>query len=255
MNILVLIKKVADPNLPSQFVSVAADGRSIELHSAAQFTINQYDLNAVEAAIALKEARGGTVIVMTADDASADTYLRRAVSMGADRAVRVDSAAGAYRDPEALATAIAGAIREVGIPDLILAGRQASDTDAGHIPHAVAVKLGLASLSPLVSLEVARDGVVVAGRLSDNSIDEYEVDLPAVLCVSNELNKPRMPSLKGVMQSKKLPIETVAAAVSDSKPFDVTYAKKDGTRQANTVTYDKCSDDEKAAALLAALGV
>lgn len=254
MHILALIKKVADPNLPQQFLSVAADGRAIELHPASQFTVNQYDLNAVEAAVALKEASGGTVTVMTVDDAGADVFVRRALSMGADRAVRVEAGEAAKRDPLALAEAIASAIRSIGMPDLILAGRQASDTDAGFVPHAVAVKLELPSLSPVVSLGLAGPGVAKVGKLADATVDEYEVTLPAVLCVSNELNKPRMPSIKGVMQSKKVAIEVITAAV-DAAPADIRYATKAGGRKAQTVTYDTCSDDEKAAALLAAMGV
>jgi electron transfer flavoprotein beta subunit len=253
MHILALIKKVADPNMPAQFLSVSADGREIALHSAAQFTINQYDLNAVEAAIALKEAQGGSVTVMTADDAGADTYLRRALSMGADRAVRVAVSAEVRRNPLALAEAIAEAIRTLGLPDLILAGRQASDTDAGFVPHAVAVKLGLPSLSPVVALS-AGGGMVVAGKLSEATIDEYEVHLSAVLCVSNEINKPRMPSIKGVMLSKKIAIEVIEPTVAVSAA-EVRYEGKGDGRKAQTVTYDACSDDEKAAALLAALGV
>ena len=254
MNIFVLIKKVADPNLPQQFLSVSADGRAIELHPASQFTVNQYDLNAIEAAVVLKEQHGGAVTILTADDAGAESFVRRALSMGADRAIRVDIDDAVRRDPLALAEAIASAIRTVGVPDLILAGRQASDTDAGFVPHAVAVKLGLPSLSPVVSLSASGDGVVRAGKLADATVDEYEVALPAVLCVSNEINKPRMPSIKGVMQSKKVAIEVVAAS-AEAAALDVRYAAKGAGRQAQTVTYDTCSDDEKAAALLAALGM
>ncbi|MCC7319728.1 MAG: hypothetical protein IT542_01995 [Rubellimicrobium sp.] len=253
MHILVLIKKVADPNLPAQFLSVSADGSGIALHPAAQFTINQYDLNAVEAAVALKEAHGGSVTVMTADDAGADSHLRRALSMGADRAVRVAVDAAVRGNPLALAEAIAGAIRQLGLPDLILAGRQASDTDAGLVPHAVAVRLGLPSLSPVVTLS-AGDGVVVAGRLSEATIDDYEMPLPAVLCVSNEINKPRMPSIKGVMLSKKIAIEVIEPTVT-AAAVEVRYENKGAGRKAQTVTYSTCTDDEKAAALLAALGV
>lgn len=253
MHILALIKKVPDPNMPAQFLSVSVDGRNIALHAAAQYTVNQYDLNAVEAAIALREMHGGSVTVMTADDAGADNHLRRALSMGADRAVRVEVQAEVRRDPLALAEAIAQALRSLGLPDLVLAGRQASDTDAGFVPHAVAVKLGLPSLSPVVTL-AAGDGVVIAGKLSDATIDDYEIPLPAVICVSNEINKPRMPSLKGVMQSKKIAIEVMQAAVTVSAP-EVRFEGKGDGRKAQTVTFSTCSDDEKATALLVALGV
>jgi len=252
MDIIVLIKKVPDPNLPEQFVSVSADGSAVQLHPVSQFSINLYDLNALECAVSLKEAHGGRVTVMTAGDASVDSFLRRAVSMGADRAVRVDLATQA--SPHATAESLSAAIRLFGMPDLILAGRQASDSDAGFVPHAVAQKLGLPSLSPVVAIGNVGEGKMVASKLSENTIDDYEVLLPAVLCVSNELNKPRKPSIKGVMQSKKMAIEVVAAPATEAAVAPETFALKSGGRAADTRTYSNCSDDEKAAALLAALG-
>lgn len=254
MDILALIKKVPDANLPETLVSVTPDGAAIQLHPAAQMGINLYDLNALEAAVALKETHGGTVTVMTAGDASTEQYLRRGISMGADRAVRVDAPAEVFADPLALAEALAAAIRQAGSFDVILAGRQASDTDAGLVPHAVAVALGAGSLSPVVSLGEVTGTAIVAAKLSEATIDHYEMPFPAVLCVSNEINKPRVPSLKGVMASKKAMVEVISASATP-RANAATYAMKAGAAAASTVIVKDGSDDDKAAALLAALGV
>ncbi|WP_413875590.1 electron transfer flavoprotein subunit beta/FixA family protein [Albidovulum sp.] len=254
MEILVLIKKVPDANLPETLVTIAPDGGAIQLHPAAQVGVNLYDLNAVELAVTLKEAHGGTVTVMTAGDASTEQYLRRAVSMGADRAVRVDVTTDVLTDPHAVAGALAAAIRQAGNFQVILAGRQASDTDAGLVPHAVAVALDAPSLAPVVSVGDVTGTSVVAGKLSDATVDHYEMPFPAVLCVSNEINKPRVPSLKGVMASKKVAIEVIAVE-AEARAAKASYAMKAGTKAAATVVVKDGSDDDKAAALLAVLGM
>ena len=254
MNILVLVKKVPDANLPEQFISVSPDRSNVVLHSASQYSVNLYDLNAVELALTLKEKHGGTVTVMTAGDISAEQHLRRALSMGADRAVRVDVTSDILVDPHATADAIAAACRAAGPFSLIFAGRQASDTDAGLVPHAVAVALGVPSMSPVVAVGDATDQSIAVGKLSEDTIDYYAMPLPAVLCVSNEINKPRVPSLKGVMASKKVPVEVVQSQ-SAAQPPTATYAMKAAASKTAMPLIKDGSADEKAAALLSALGI
>ncbi|MGX5802646.1 electron transfer flavoprotein subunit beta/FixA family protein [Bradyrhizobium sp. Arg314] len=254
MEIFVLIKKVPDPNLPEQFVTVSEAQDEIVFHQASQYSVNLYDLNAVECAIGLKEAHGGSVTVVTADDASADQYLRRALSMGADRAIRVELAAGDRRDPFKTARAIVGAIQQQTAPSLIIAGRQASDTDAGYVPFLVAHGLRIPALSPIVAIRAVAANSMVVGKLCDASIDDYEIALPALLVVSNEMNKPRTPSLKGVMTAKKASIELSSPPTDDVNAVRPKYAPKKRQRAAQTTQFVNGSDEEKAAALLAALG-
>lgn len=254
MDIFVLVKKVPDPSLPDSFVGLSEGGDAIVLHPSSLRAINLYDLNAVECAVALKEALGGSVIVLTADDASADTYLRRALSMGADKAIRVDLDPALRDDAHATAQALAGAIRRGARPDLILAGRAASDTDAGYVPYLVASHLGIPALGPIIAVSEASAARIVASKLADASIDDYEVDLPALLLVSNEINKPRMPSIKGVMASKKAVIEVVSGLAVTRRGGRSVFTRKPGRRQVETTVVKDNSDDEKAAALLASLG-
>ncbi|MGO4317892.1 electron transfer flavoprotein subunit beta/FixA family protein [Agrobacterium sp. MCAB5] len=253
MDIFVLIKRVADPNLPEQLVSISDAGDEIVVHASAQYSINLYDLNAVEAAIGLKETHGGSVTVLTADDASAEQYLRRVLAMGADNAIRVDLDKAARTDSFKTAQAIVTAIEKKGTPSLIIAGRQSSDTDSGYVPYLVAHGLGIPAISPVVAIKSVGDKVINVGKLADATIDEYEISLPAVLLVSNEINKPRTPGLKGVMTAKKATIE-VAQATSDgptgSRP---KYSPKKAQRSGQSTTFIDGSNEDKAAALLAAL--
>ncbi|WP_041672358.1 electron transfer flavoprotein subunit beta/FixA family protein [Rhizobium leguminosarum] len=254
MEIVVLIKKVPDPNLPEQLVSISDSQDEIVLHASAQYSINLYDLNAAEAAISLKEAHGGSVTVVTADDASADQYLRRVMAMGADRAVRVELDPTLRRDPFVTARAIAAAVNKTCKPSVIIAGRQSSDTDAGYVPFLVARNLGAVALSPVVSIKNVDDHAIIVGKLADSSIDEYELRLPAMIVVSNEINKPRTPGLKGVMAAKKAAIEVVTETQTRPTALKPRFAPKKSQRSGHEIKFVEGSNEDKAAALLAALG-
>ncbi|TCM74930.1 electron transfer flavoprotein subunit beta/FixA family protein [Rhizobium sp. BK068] len=253
MDIIVLIKRVPDPNLPEQLVSISDAGDEIVVHASSQYSINLYDLNAVEAAIGLKETHGGNVTVVTADDASADQYLRRVLAMGADNAIRVDLDKAARSDPFQTAQAIVSAIKQKAIPSLIIAGRQSSDADSGYVPYLVAHGLGIPAISPVVTIKAASDKTINVGKLADATIDEYEISLPAVLLVSNEINKPRTPGLKGVMAAKKATIEVANTTSDGPKASKPKYSPKKGQRSVQSTKFIDGSDEDKAAALLAAL--
>ncbi|MGK9286943.1 electron transfer flavoprotein subunit beta/FixA family protein [Sinorhizobium meliloti] len=253
MDIVVLIKRVPDPNLPEQFVSISDAQDEVVLHPSSQYSINLYDLNAVEAAIGLKEAVGATVTVVTADDASGDQYLRRVLAMGADNAVRVDLDGNSRRDSFKTAQALVSAIKQKSTPSLVIAGRQSSDADTGYVPYLVAQGLGIPAIAPVVSIKSASEQTINVGKLADASIDEYELTLPAMLLVSNELNKPRTPGLKGVMAAKKATIEVIASEAGGHAGAPPKYSPKKGQRAVQATKFIEGSDEDKAAALLSAL--
>jgi electron transfer flavoprotein beta subunit len=210
VHFVVPLKQVFDPNTPPVQLRIGADGRSLELPSGASPIMNGYDANAVEAAIALKEKHGGTLTVLSAGDESCKNALRRALAMGADRAVHVAGPNGLAADSILVAALLAGAIRKLPPVDLILCGRAASDTDAGQVPLLLAVALDLPAVLPVraISLE---DGAATADRIAEGATQRLEVKLPALLCVSNEINKPRPTPLKGVMLAKKAEIPSWTA--------------------------------------------
>jgi electron transfer flavoprotein beta subunit len=212
MHIVVLLKQVHEPNTPPSFFSIGADGSSLALQSGTSMVLNAYDANAIEEAIRIKERFGGTVTAISVGDSGALNHIRRALAMGADRGLRVEGPTGIDCDPAAVAALIAAAISKLDRVDLVLCGRQASDTDAGQVPFELAHRLGYAPVSPVTAIPAVRDQTVEVHRIGENGTQHLRVQLPALLALSNEINKPRAPGLKGVMQAKKTAIPTWSAA-------------------------------------------
>lgn len=203
MHIVVPVKSVHDPNISPALLSIGADGRSLETPAGMPSVMNGYDANAVEAAIRLKEAGGGSVTVVSVGSEDAVTHLRRAIAMGADRAILIDGPTGLAADGFAVASLLAGAIRDLPAVDLVLCGRQASDTDAGQVPAMLAEHLGMASVGPVRAIVAGDAASLVVDRIGEDRTERLKVRLPAVLALSNEINKPRAPGLKGVMAAKR----------------------------------------------------
>jgi electron transfer flavoprotein beta subunit len=212
MHIVVTLKQVYDPNTPPVLLKIGKDGRSLELPAGMSQIMNGYDANAVEAALALKEKNGGAITVLSVGDESCKNGLRRAIGMGADKGVHIAGPTGLAADSAVVAALLAAAIRKLGPVDLILCGRQASDTDAGQVPFLLAEQLGLPAISPVKEIEPAQSGAIIVDRIADGCTQRLRASLPALLGVSNEINKPRPVPLKGVMLAKKSEIPTWSAA-------------------------------------------
>jgi electron transfer flavoprotein beta subunit len=211
MHIVVTVKQVFDPNTPPFLLKIGKDGTTLELPAGMSQIMNGYDANAVEAALALKDKHSGTVTVLSVGDESSKSCLRRAIGMGADRAVHIAGPTGLSCDSSLVARLLAAAIRKLAPVDLILCGRQASDTDAGQVPLLLAEELGLPAVSPIKQIHETGAQSAVVDRIGDGCTQRLRVELPALLGVSNEINKPRPAPLKGVMLAKKAEIPTWAA--------------------------------------------
>jgi electron transfer flavoprotein beta subunit len=208
MHIVVTLKQVHDPNTPPVLLKIGIDGKSLELPAGMTPILNGYDVNAVEEAIKIKEKLGGTVTVLSVGDESMKTHLRRAIAMGADSAVLVAGPTGLVGDSHVVATFLAAAIKKLPPTDLVLCGRQSSDTDAGQVPFILAEKLGIPTLSPIRHIPEIALASITVDRLADEGTQRVRAILPVLLGISGEINKPRAASLKGVMQSKKAEIPT-----------------------------------------------
>jgi electron transfer flavoprotein beta subunit len=173
--------------------------------------LNAFDVNAVEEALRVKEAEGDAeVVVVSLGPARALDSLRKALAMGADRAVLVSDEGAAGSDLVATSRVLAKALeRESG--DLVLFGQQSSDSDGAVLWAAVADRLRLPLISQAAELTVA-DGRATAKRQTEFGYDRIEAQLPAVIAVSDAINEPRYPSLKGIMGAKSKPQETVDLA-------------------------------------------
>jgi electron transfer flavoprotein beta subunit len=199
MKIAVCVKEVPDPG-PSRRI----DPGSKRIDRSGDRSLNAFDLNAVEEALRLKEAAGeGEVVLVSMGVPKALDSIRKALGMGADRAVLVSDEAAAGSDLVGTSKVLAAAISAES-PDLVLFGQQASDGDGAVMWAAVAERLQLPVVSQISELTVA-DGKVTAKRQTEFGYDTIEAPLPAVLAVSDALNEPRFPSLKGIMGAKKKP--------------------------------------------------
>ncbi|HEY8029769.1 MAG TPA: electron transfer flavoprotein subunit beta/FixA family protein [Gaiellaceae bacterium] len=183
---------------------------SKRLDRSGEGALNHFDANAVEEALRLK-GDGEVVVISMGPERAADS-LRKALAMGADRAVLVSDEAAAGADLVSTSKVLAGALARESA-DLILFGQQASDADGAVLWAAVADRLR----RPVVSqaAEVTVDGGRVrVKRQTEFGYDVIEAPLPAVVAVSDAINEPRYPSLKGIMGAKKKPFETIS--VSDT---------------------------------------
>jgi len=203
VKIVVCLKQVPDSETR---VKVSSDGRRVDL-SGVSLVVNPYDEYAVEEALRLKEAAGaGEVILLTVGPATAAPVIRKALAMGADRAVllRADTAEA---DGRAVSAVLAGKLQELA-PEVILFGKQAIDDDGAQVGPRVAELLGLPCVTVVTALTVA-GGKVRAEREIEGGLEVCECALPAVITAQKGLNEPRYGSLKEIMAAKKKPLEEI----------------------------------------------
>src|SRR5256714_6087209 len=143
MDIVVTVKQVPDPDIPPTHFKVDEAARKVIPPAGVAPVMNGYDAHALEAALRLKEQLGGKVTVVSLGGDSARDTLKRAIAMGADAAVHVNDPALNEADSTTTARTLAAAIKKLGHFDLVLSGRQASDTDGGQVHLGIAAELGL----------------------------------------------------------------------------------------------------------------
>jgi electron transfer flavoprotein beta subunit len=206
MKIAVCVKAVPD----------AASGRRIDpatkrLDRTGELAISEWDTYAIEEALVLKEAAGdGEVVVVSLGPERAVDALRKALAMGADRAVLVTDPVFDGADLLGTASALAGALERES-PELVLFGQQSADGGGACLWAAVADRLRRPIVSQVSELTI--DGGAITGkRQTEFGYDILRMPLPAVVAVADSINTPRYPSLKGIMGAKKKPQETLTAA-------------------------------------------
>ncbi|HHJ53728.1 MAG TPA: electron transfer flavoprotein beta subunit/FixA family protein [Caldithrix abyssi] len=210
MNIAVCVKQVPDTETR---IKLTDDKKAVD-ESDINFILNPYDEFAVEEALKLKEKNGGEVTVISLGPDRITSAIRSALAMGADKAIRIPADKNP-QDPQAVAEALATVLKQ-GNYDLILMGKQAIDDDHVQTPSILAEKLDLPAITVVIKLDIDGDKVV-AEREVDGGHEIVECQLPAIISAQRGLNEPRYASLKGIMRSKKIPIDEVAAEIPEDR--------------------------------------
>jgi electron transfer flavoprotein beta subunit len=205
MKIAVCVKHVPDATVHKRI-----DPGTKRLDRSGEAALNPTDLNAVEEALRIKEAQGGEIVLVSLGPEQAAHSLRKALAMGADRAVLVTDEAAAGSDLLGTSRALAAAL-EREAPDLVLFGQASSDGDGAVLWAAVADRLRTPVISQVASLTVEATSVT-GKRQTEHGYDVISAPLPAVVAVSDAINEPRYPSLKGIMGAKTKPQGTVSLA-------------------------------------------
>jgi len=206
VKLAVCVKQVPDASAPKRL-----DPSSKRLDRSVPGELNPFDLQAVEEALRIKEGSGeGEVVLVSMGPPQVVEASRKALAMGADRAVVVTDEGLAGSDLVPTSTVLAKAL-EREEADLILFGQQANDSDGAVLWAAVAERLHLPVVSQAAELTVS-DGKVRAKRQTEFGYDVIEAPLPAVVAVSDAINEPRYASLKGIMGAKKKEQTTLSLA-------------------------------------------
>ena len=206
MNIVVLVKQVPDSG--SERKMDAAD--NTVARAAADNVVNEIDEYAIEEALVVKEAQGGEVTVLTVGPDSATDAIRKALSMGADKAVHISDEAIKGSDAVQISAVLAAALGQLEF-DLVICGAEATDSQMSVMPALLAERMGLPQLSGARKLTVD-GGVAKIERQTDGGYWAVEAPLPAIVSTWDTINEPRYPSFKGIMAAKKKPVETKSLA-------------------------------------------
>ena len=206
MNIVVCMKQVPDTGAER---TLRADDARLD-RAAADGLINELDEYAIEEGLRIAEAHGGEVTIFSMGPAKASESIRKALSMGADKAVHLSDDGLAGSDALATSAAMAAALRQVGF-DLVICGSESTDARSGVLPAMLAEQLGVPQLTLASKVDIEGTSATIR-RVTDDGYAVVTASLPAVVSVVEKINEPRYPSFKGIMAAKKKPVQTLSLA-------------------------------------------
>ncbi len=198
MNVVVCIKQV-----PGK-IKIEIDPQTNTLiRGGSDPTINPFDMYALEEGIRLKERYQGKVTVISMGPPQVEGTLREAVALGADEAILLSDPIFEGSDTWATSYVLSKGLMKLGQFDIVLCGRQSIDGETGQVGPQLAELMGLPFVSYVSKVEEVRDGQMKMQRMVEEGHQLIEMTLPGVISVVKEINVPRLPSLRGLMQSKK----------------------------------------------------
>jgi electron transfer flavoprotein beta subunit len=211
-HVVVCMKMVPDPEAAPESFTIDGDGKRISARGVPP-VMSPFDENALEAAIRLKESAGARLTIVSVGGSFSQAVLLKAMATGADDVVLVrgDELDTRKLDSNSTAALLAAAVRRMGDADLVLAGRQASDTNAGQVGIGIAHMLGIPAVTTAQRVEVA-GGILRVERVLPNGYEVVRTGLPAVVTVSHEVGELRYPKLAAIKAAKALPREELSTA-------------------------------------------
>jgi electron transfer flavoprotein beta subunit len=253
VNIVVCVKQVPDTEVERSL----RPGENTVDRASVDGVINYLDEFAIEESLRIAAAHGGEVTILSVGPAKAADSIRKALSMGADKAVHVIDDALAGSDAVQTSLVLAAALRETGF-ELVVFGSEATDARTGVVPAMVAERLGVPQLTLADKVDVVGSEVTVR-RVTDDGYATVTGALPAVVSVVEKINEPRYPSFKGIMAAKKKPVRTLTLAdlnvdggsvgLANAASLVADFATRP-PRQAGVVVQDEGDGGTKAAGFL-----
>jgi electron transfer flavoprotein beta subunit len=253
MNIVVCVKQVPDTAMER---TLGSDGTLDR--ASLDGLINELDEYAIEEGLKIAEAHGGEVTILSMGPAKAAESIRKALSMGADKAVHVTDDGLAGSDALATSAVLAAALTQAGF-DLVIFGSESTDARTGMVPAMVAERLGLPQLTLASKVDISGTDVTIR-RVSDDGYAVVTGSLPAVVSVVEKINEPRYPTFKGIMAAKKKPVQVLSVAdlavdagsvgLANAATWVEDFAARP-PRQAGVVVKDEGDGGVKAASFLA----
>jgi electron transfer flavoprotein beta subunit len=254
LNIVVCVKQVPDTAVERTL----KEGAGTLDRASVDGLINELDEYAIEEGLKIAEAQGGEVTILSMGPGKAAESIRKALSMGADKAVHVLDEAVGGSDALGSSLVLAEALKATGF-DLVILGSESTDARTGVVPAMLAERLGVPQLTLASKVEIDGTAVTVR-RVSDDGVDTVTGPLPAVVSVVEKINEPRYPSFKGIMAAKKKPVQVLSLAdlgvdaglvgLAGAASSVADFARKP-PRQAGEIVADEGDGGSKAAGFLA----
>jgi electron transfer flavoprotein beta subunit len=255
MNIVVCVKQVPDTGMERK---LRPEDATLD-REAIDGLINELDEYAIEEALQIAEAQGGEVTILSMGPQKAAESIRKALSMGCDKAVHVLDDGLAGSDALQTSQVIAQVLTRIGF-DLVILGSESTDARMGVLAAMLSERLGVPQMSLASKVEIDGSSIRIQ-RQADYGYDKVEGTLPAVVSVVEKINEPRYPSFKGIMAAKKKPVETLGLAdlgidagqvgLAAAATEVVSFAQRP-PRAAGTIVKDDGDGGTKAAEYLAA---
>ena len=215
MKILTTVKKVVDVEL-----NIHVENGAI-VEKGLQYVINAWDESAVETTVQWKENHNAETTLVSIGGGEDNTkVIRRCFAMGIENGIQIDDPALGESDSSVYAKVLQK-VYEAGDYDLVIAGKQAQDTDNGQTGIMLAEYLGLPCVSNVIAMEVIDDRHIKVSRLGDAGTEIVELELPAVVTVDVSINEPRLPQMRSIMMAKKKAINVMDLAALGTSYEDV----------------------------------